>query len=99
MQQETMLDTLRFVSTETNQRSLAKKLGFSMGKTNYLLKALIEKGLIRIDRFAHSKNKFNYCYSLTPEGIKQRIVLTEAFIQRKQEEYKVLSEELEGLKK
>jgi len=68
-----------------------------MGKTNYILQALVEKGLVRVDRFAHSKNKLNYCYNLTPEGLKQRIELTEKFIQRKQQEYQILSDELENL--
>ena len=98
MQDATLLDTLRLVSTELNQRALSKRLGFSVGKTNYILKSLVEKGLLKIERFAHSQNKLNYRYVLTPKGISERISLTECFIERKRQEYQQLSQELESLK-
>ena len=98
MQPELILQTLRLVSTEPNQRTLAQKLGFSVGKTNYILKALVEKGLINIDRFAQSENKLNYRYALTAQGISERISLTECFIKRKQQEYLQLSDELAVMK-
>jgi len=65
---------------------------------NYILKSLVEKGLIKIERFAHSQNKLNYRYVLTPKGIRQRISLTECFIERKHQEYQQLSRELESMK-
>lgn len=98
MQSEIILQTLRLVSTESNQRTLAQKLGFSVGKTNYILKALIEKGLIKIERFAQSGNKLNYRYVLTTKGISERISLTECFIKRKRQEYLQLSDELAVIK-
>ena len=78
--------------------SCSQRLGFSVGKTNYILKALVEKGLIKVECFAHSKNKLNYHYVLTTKGISQHITLTECFIERKQREYQQLSQELESLK-
>lgn len=98
MQPELILQTLRLVTTEPNQRTLAQKLGFSVGKTNYILKALVGKGLIKIDRFAQSENKLNYRYALTPQGISERISLTECFIKRKQQEFTQLSDELAAMK-
>lgn len=98
MDPETRLQTLRHISTETSQRTLAEKLGFSIGKTNYVLKALIEKGLVKAERFAQNPNKLGYRYVLTPQGIRERINLTERFIQRKREEYEQLQGELEQLK-
>ncbi|WFE68776.1 MarR family EPS-associated transcriptional regulator [Thiomicrospira sp. R3] len=94
MDSATQLEALRQVTQQHNQRTLAKNLGFSVGKTNYLLKALIEKGLVKVERFAHSDNKLNYRYLLTPKGIAQRIALTETFIQRKKQEYDALQQEL-----
>lgn len=98
MKSELILHTLRLVTTEPNQRTLAQKLGFSVGKTNYIIKALIEKGLIKIDRFTQSENKLNYRYVLTPKGISERMTLTECFIKRKQLEYLQLSDELADMK-
>ena len=82
-----------------NQKSLADKLGYSVGKVNYILKALIEKGFIKIENFANNKNKKQYKYLLTPSGIKVKIELTEKFIQRKKQEYEDLQKELEITKK
>ena len=99
MDSETLLKTLKHAPIEPNQRSLAQQLGFSIGKTNYILKALIEKGLIKAERFAHSDSKLNYRYVLTPHGIQQRIELTENFIKRKKQEYDQLTQELKELKR
>jgi len=94
MQSETLLETLRIVANEPNQRTLAQRLGFSVGKTNYILKALVEKGFVKVERFAQNENKLNYCYVLTPKGIRERINLTEKFIEIKQQEYQRLIQEL-----
>lgn len=91
MQPETLLQTLRLVTTEPNQRTLAQQLGFSIGKTSHILKALIEKGLIKAERFAHNPNKLGYRYLLTSKGVSEHITLTECFIERKRQEYEQAS--------
>ena len=98
MDSEILLKILKHAPIEPNQLSLAQQLGFSIGKTHYILKALIGKGLIKAERFAHSDNKLKYRYVLTPQGIQQRIELTENFIKHKKQEYEQLSQELEELK-
>jgi len=95
---ETHLKTLQNAPLAANQRTLAKKLGFSVGKTNYILKALIEKGHLKAERFINSNNKRAYRYVLTPSGLQARIKLTEKFIKRKKVEYEALQRELEELK-
>lgn len=82
-----------------SQRSLANHLGFSLGKINFLIKALVEKGIIKIENFAHNKNKLQYRYILTPEGIRERTRITKAFIHRKEKEYNQICEDLEEAKK
>jgi EPS-associated MarR family transcriptional regulator len=76
-----------------SQRELAKDLGLSLGKLNFVLKALIEKGLVKMENFAHNEQKMHYRYILTPEGIREKIQITRDFIQRKEMEYeKILLE-------
>ena len=77
------------------QRQMAKKLGFSLGKLNYCLKALKEKGLIKIDNFNKNPNKINYLYVLTPKGISEKTKLTLNFMKRKIREYEELKKEAE----
>lgn len=98
MNTETQLNTLRYAPEANSQQSLAKKLGFSLGKTNYILKGVIEKGWIKAERFVNSDNKASYRYVLTPSGVKARIELTEAFIERKKQEYEELQQDLKQLK-
>lgn len=82
--------------TENNtQRALAKGMGISLGKVNFILKALMEKGWVKMENFAHSENKIGYRYILTPEGIKEKVRITRAFINRKEEEYEQLRKEIE----
>ena len=83
---------------QTSQRQLAGELGFSLGKLNYCLKALKEKGLIKIQNFKKNPNKVNYLYILTPAGIKEKTKLTIAFMKRKIQEYDELKAEIEQLK-
>lgn len=78
-----------------SQRLLAKKLGMSLGKMNFLLKSLIEKGILKAENFATSKNKMQYRYILTPSGIKHKIEVTKSFIKRKEAEYVKIQQELE----
>ena len=80
----------------SSQRKLAEELGFSLGKLNYCLKALKNKGLVKIENFAKNPNKINYIYVLTPRGITQKTKLTINFMKRKMKEYDELKKELEG---
>lgn len=83
---------------DLTQRELAERLGISVGGLNYCLKALIEKGLVKMNSFASAKNKFGYIYVLTPRGIAEKASLTQAFLQRKMVEYEALRAEIEALK-
>ena len=78
----------------TSQRKLAKEVGFSLGKLNYCLKALQQKGLIKIDNFKKNPNKISYAYILTPKGLKKKAKLTMNFMIRKMKEYDELKKEL-----
>jgi len=77
-------------NSELSQRELAKTVGISVGKTNYVIKALIEKGLVKTSRFLNSRNKWAYRYILTPKGIKEKARITRDFIKRKMAEYEKL---------
>ena len=77
-----------------SQRKLAGELGFSLGKINYCLKALKQKGLIKAENFKKNKNKINYLYILTPKGISQKTKLTINFMKRKIKEYDELKAEI-----
>jgi len=83
---------------DLTQRELAAVLGISLGKANYCLKALVVKGLVKIDSFAKSKNKLGYAYLLTPQGVAQKAALTTSFLRHKLEEYESLRSEIEMLK-
>ena len=96
---ELTLAVLRHTESIRTQKSLAEELGYSVGKINYVLKALIAKGIIKAENFATSSNKKQYRYLLTREGIKTKIALTEKFIERKKREYEELMVELEFMKK
>lgn len=69
-------------------------LGISLGKTNYCLKALIDKGLVKARNFHRNPNKLGYAYLLTPEGIQAKVRITRAFLQRKRAEFEALEEEI-----
>ena len=79
---------------ESTQRELAKELGFSLGKLNYCLNALKQKGLVKISNFKNNPNKIGYIYVLTPKGIK-KVELTLNFMKRKIKEYEELKKEIE----
>ena len=89
-------DLLRKINKnpESSQRELAEELGFSLGKLNYCLKALKNKGLIKIENFTKNPNKINYFYVLTPKGLKEKSKLTINFMRRKMREYDELKKEL-----
>ena len=84
---------------EATQRELAEQLGVSVGKINYCLTALMEKGHIKARNFTNSKNKAAYAYLLTPKGIKEKAQVTIRFLKRKMEEYEQLQQDIEFLKK
>ena len=81
------------------QRQLAKELDVSLGKVNYVIRALLDIGWVKIDNFRKSDNKIGYLYFLTPEGIAQKTIITQQFLQRKIEEYDNLKKEIEELQK
>jgi len=83
---------------DLTQRELAARLGISVGGLNYCLKALMEKGLVKMRNFTHSKNKFGYVYMLTPTGIAEKAAITHRFLHRKMEEYELLKAEIDALK-
>ena len=98
-EKELNLTILREINQVSDQKSLAKRLGFSVGKVNYVLNELIKKGLIKTENFVKSKNKRGYKYLLTPKGIEEKIKLTKAFIEIKKKEYEELKKELDLIKK
>ena len=89
-------DILRKIQKKPNstQRELAGELGFSLGKLNYCLKALQQKGLVKIENFKKNPNKINYVYVLTPKGIAEKTKLTINFMKKKMREYDELRSEL-----
>ena len=93
--EELVLTILRNVEDIKTQKSFSERLGCSVGKTNYILKALMDKGFIKAENFLVNKNKKQYKYLLTEEGIKEKIKLTKKFIERKKREYEELQRELE----
>jgi EPS-associated MarR family transcriptional regulator len=100
LQEDTYFRVMRILqeNPDLTQRELAEQLGISVGGLNYCLKALMEKGLVKMNNFANSKNKFGYVYVLTPSGIAEKAALTRRFLQRKMSEYEALKLEIEALK-
>ena len=82
---------------EMTQRQLSAELGLSLGKTNYVLHALMDKGLMKLSNFKRSDNKIGYLYLLTPEGIEEKSILAQSFLQRKSIQYTRLKKEIEIL--
>ena len=82
-----------------SQRGLARELGMSLGKVNYCLNALVDKGLVKVSNFRNNDNKLSYAYLLTPRGIKSKAVVTAHFLQRKMAEYEALKKEIAALKR
>jgi EPS-associated MarR family transcriptional regulator len=82
---------------QASQRELAAELGVSLGKVNYCLKALIDKGHVKARNFKNADNKVAYLYLLTPKGIRAKARITSAYLQRKLGEYESLREEIEEL--
>lgn len=81
------------------QRQVAKELNLSLGKTNYIIRALVDKGWIKLSNFRRSDNKLGYIYLLTKQGIAEKSILTQIFLRKKSEEYNRLKKEIEMLKR
>jgi len=96
---EDVLKILKTIKEEPSlsQRELSSRLGISLGKVNYLIKALIEKGLVKVDSFKSAHNKISYLYKLTPSGIEEKARTTYYFLRRKLEEYDRLEREIREL--
>ena len=94
------LDLLRKLEANPayTQRELSHEMGVSLGKVNYCMKKLIEKGLIKLSNFSHNPNKVNYIYLLTPKGIEEKTKLTFTFLKIKMKEYEILKDEISRLK-
>ena len=101
LQEDTYFRVLRILqdNPDLTQRELAEKLDVSVGGLNYCLKALMEKGWVKMLNFTQSKNKFGYVYVLTPRGMAEKATLTGNFLRRKMEEYEMLRLEIETLQR
>ena len=99
--EDTHLRLLRLIEArpELSQRDLARELGTSLGKVNYCLNALIDKGLVKVRNFRNSNNKLAYAYLLTPRGIESKATITVQFLKRKMAEYESLKTEIEQLQR
>ena len=97
---ETHLRVLRLLQLNPHltQRELADALGVSLGKANYCLKALLVKGLIKMNNFSKSENKLGYAYLLTPSGVAAKARLTAQFLKIKMSEYESLKQEIDQLR-
>ena len=100
LQEDTEFRVLRMLEQQPDatQRDLAENAGISVGALNYCLKALIAKGMVKMQNFGNSRNKLGYVYVLTPDGIRHRAALTNAFLKRKLAEYAALQREIESLR-
>jgi EPS-associated MarR family transcriptional regulator len=100
LQEDTEFRVLRMLEAQPDatQRDLAENAGISVGALNYCLKALIAKGMVKMQNFSESRNKFGCLYVLTPNGVAHRTVLAQAFLKRKLVEYAALQQEIESLK-
>ena len=97
--QQSKYQLLKSLEQDANltQRQLSEELGISLGKVNYCLKSLIQKGFVKINNFKNSNHKLQYSYLLTPTGIEEKTKLTIEFLKVKTEEYEELKKEVEKL--
>jgi EPS-associated MarR family transcriptional regulator len=84
-------------NSQLTQRDLARQLGISLGKANYCLRALVEKGFVKAENFQRSDRKLAYAYLLTPAGIDEKARVTVSFLRRKMQEFEALKAEIESL--
>jgi len=101
LNEELRLQLLRQLteSPDLSQRELALRLGLSLGKTNYCLRALIDKGWVKVNNFRNSQNKLAYAYVLTPSGLRAKTSVTTDFLRRKQLEFVQLEREIDELRR
>ena len=85
--------------SDISQRQIAKELGVSLGKTNYCIQALLQKGWIKAENFKNSRNKIGYAYLLTPDGIERKTKIAVQFLKRKTAEFEVIKREIEQLRR
>lgn len=83
---------------DMSQRELSEALGLSLGKTHYVLHSLLDRGLVKAGNFRRSGNKLAYAYMLTPSGLREKLRLTRAFLQRKEAEFEQLQHTIAALK-
>ena len=83
---------------EISQRQLAEEMGVSVGKANYLIKALLQKGHIKAGNFLRAQDKLKYAYLLTPEGLSAKLQLTRDYLARKEVEYHAIKAEIEAMR-
>lgn len=99
IQEDTDFRILRILqqNPDISQRDLADQLGMSLGGLNYCLKALIDKGFVKLGNYRKSTNKLKYAYLLTPDGMAEKASLTGRFLKRKMQEYEDLKAEIDAL--
>jgi EPS-associated MarR family transcriptional regulator len=95
-----LLAALRLLTADPHlsQRQLSREMGLSLGKTHYVLHALLDKGLVKVQNFRRSDNKVAYAYLLTPKGIKEKVAMTRDFLARKEAEFERLQSTIEQLR-
>jgi len=98
---ESQFKTLRELAKDgtLSQRDLSRKMGLSLGRVNYVINALLEKGYIKAERFKNAKKKIGYMYILTPQGVSEKFHQTQAFLMRKSDEFEKLRNEIEHLRR
>jgi EPS-associated MarR family transcriptional regulator len=99
LREEARFKALRLIDANPRitQRELADNLGISLGATHYMLRALAERGLVKLGRFSASEDKRGYAYALTPKGLSEKAAITVRFLARKRAEYDLLKAEIEQL--
>lgn len=101
MTEQTKLKVMQLIQShpDMNQRDLARLTGVSLGQVNYVMQALREKGLVKLENFSKNPNKLQYAYILTPQGFFEKTQLTVNFLQRKRAEFQALKQEIVELEK
>jgi len=99
MSEETSYKVIKLIEQkpEITQRELARELGISLGKTNYCVRALVDKGWVKANNFKNSNNKLAYAYLLNPKGLDEKAKITACFLKRKRAEYESLKTEIQNL--
>lgn len=97
---EARLEMLRLLARqpELSQRELSEALGLSLGKTNYVIRALLDKGMVKVRNFRRSGNKLAYAYVLTPTGLREKLKLTRAFLEAKEVEFEIVQKTIQTLR-